>query len=106
MSGFEPRPRHPALARHYEQVSADRQFKAGKTLVERLALRPGEHVLDVGSGRGLLAEYVAEIVGPVGFVTAIDPLPLRIDAGGHPPRGRADPRGSAKALVSGELGAS
>jgi arsenite methyltransferase len=69
----------PDLARHYEQVSADRQFKAGKRLIEQLRLQPGQHVLDVGSGTGLLAEHVADLVGPLGSVVAIDPLPLRIE---------------------------
>jgi len=67
------------LAEHYDSVSLDRQFQAGKLLVQRLALRPGEHVLDVGGGTGLLAEYVAGIVGVRGSVLAIDPLPLRIE---------------------------
>ncbi|MEI9948482.1 MAG: methyltransferase domain-containing protein [Pseudomonadota bacterium] len=69
----------PDLARHYEQVSAERQFKAGRRLVDALRLRPGDQVLDVGSGTGLLAEYVADLVGPSGSVQAIDPLPLRIE---------------------------
>lgn len=69
----------PNLARHYEEASSDRQFKAGKVLVEKLGVRTGESVLDVGSGTGLLAEYVAGIVGPSGSVAAIDPLPHRID---------------------------
>jgi arsenite methyltransferase len=69
----------PDLARHYEQVSADRQFKAGQRLIEQLRLQPGEHVLDVGSGTGLLAQHVADLVGPSGSVVAIDPLPLRIE---------------------------
>jgi arsenite methyltransferase len=69
----------PDLARHYEEASSDRQFKAGKVLVAKLALRPGDQVLDVGSGTGLLAEYVAGIVGPTGAVVAIDPLSHRIE---------------------------
>lgn len=69
----------PDLARHYEQTSADRQFKVGKSLIERLQITPGQQVLDVGSGTGLLAEYVANLVGPSGSVLAIDPLPLRIE---------------------------
>jgi arsenite methyltransferase len=69
----------PDLARHYEEASSDRQFKAGKVLVEKLGVNAGESVLDVGSGTGLLAEYVAGVVGPSGTVVAIDPLPLRID---------------------------
>ena len=71
----------PDLAAHYERASVDRQFKAGKLLIERLGIRPGERVLDVGSGTGLLAEHVAGIVGREGFVQAIDPLPLRIEIG-------------------------
>jgi arsenite methyltransferase len=69
----------PDLARYYEQASVDRQFKAGRQLIERLRIKPGEQVLDVGTGTGLLAEYVADIVGVAGAVTAIDPLPLRIE---------------------------
>lgn len=66
------------LAHHYEQVSAAHQFKAGQMLIEELTLAPGEKVLDVGSGTGLLAEYVAALVGPTGSVVGIDPLPLRV----------------------------
>jgi arsenite methyltransferase len=66
------------LAHHYEQVSAAHQFKAGQILIEELVIAPGEKVLDVGSGTGLLAEYVAGLVGPKGSVVGIDPLPLRI----------------------------
>lgn len=66
------------LADHYEEASSDRQLKAGKILVEKLGLRRGAHVLDVGSGTGLLVEHVAGIVGPAGSVIGIDPLPLRI----------------------------
>jgi ubiquinone/menaquinone biosynthesis C-methylase UbiE len=69
----------PELAQHYEQVSADRQFVAGKALVARLGIREGERVLDVGTGTGILAEYVARLVGASGSVVGIDPLPLRID---------------------------
>jgi arsenite methyltransferase len=72
----------PDLARHYEQASAGRQFKAGQRLIERLKLQPGAHVLDVGSGTGLLAQHVADLVGPSGSVVAIDPLPLRIEIAG------------------------
>jgi len=66
------------LARHYEQVSAGHQFKAGQRLIEKLAVAPGEYVLDVGCGTGLLAEYVAGLVGPTGSVVGVDPLPLRV----------------------------
>jgi ubiquinone/menaquinone biosynthesis C-methylase UbiE len=68
----------PDLARHYEQVSVDRQFKAGQVLVERVGLHPGERVLDVGCGTGLLAEHVAGVVGERGWVVGVDPLGYRI----------------------------
>jgi ubiquinone/menaquinone biosynthesis C-methylase UbiE len=67
------------LAEHYEQISADRQFKVGKDLVAALGIAPGERVLDVGSGTGLLAGHIFDLVGPKGSVTGIDPLPLRIE---------------------------
>jgi arsenite methyltransferase len=66
------------LARDYERVSADRQFQSGKVLVRDLAIVPGERVLDVGCGTGLLAEHIATLVGPSGTVLGVDPLPLRI----------------------------
>src|SRR5262249_15597966 len=66
------------LARHYEQISAAHQFKAGQRLIAKLAVAPGEHVLDVGCGTGLLAEDVAGLAGPTGSVVGIDPLPLRV----------------------------
>jgi ubiquinone/menaquinone biosynthesis C-methylase UbiE len=69
----------PDLAAHYERNSVDRQFKAGKRLIERIGIRPGQSVLDVGSGTGLLAAYVAELVGDDGRVHGVDPLPLRIE---------------------------
>jgi SAM-dependent methyltransferase len=68
-----------ALARDYERISVGRQFQAGRRLVQALAIAPGERVLDVGCGTGLLAEHIAGIVGPTGQVRGIDPLPLRID---------------------------
>lgn len=69
----------PDLAQHYENVSANRQLVAGKRLIEQLGVRTGERVLDLGSGTGLLAAHVTQLVGASGFVLGIDPLPLRID---------------------------
>jgi len=66
------------LARDYDQISATRQFETGKRLVADLKIQPGERVLDVGCGTGLLTEYIADLVGSAGRVLGIDPLPLRI----------------------------
>ncbi|MFI5001446.1 MAG: class I SAM-dependent methyltransferase, partial [Reyranellales bacterium] len=67
------------LAADYDRVSATRQLLSGKRLVADLAVQPGERVLDVGCGTGLLAEHIAQLVGPAGHVLGIDPLPLRIE---------------------------
>jgi ubiquinone/menaquinone biosynthesis C-methylase UbiE len=40
-----------------------------------LGLRPGEDVLDIGSGPGFLACEMSAEVGPGGSVTGVDPSP-------------------------------
>lgn len=82
----------PELARQYEQMSVDCQFRGGCELIDALAVKAGEHVLDVGAGTGLIAAHVADIVGDRGAVTGIDPLPLRIEIA----KGRARPNLSFK----------
>ena len=68
----------PELARNYEQAGIV-QFHHGKFLVGPLAIKATEHVLDIGTGTGRLAEFVASLVGPQGHVIGIDPLESRID---------------------------
>jgi SAM-dependent methyltransferase len=68
---------NPRLAAIYDRLS-ESQFQSGKRLVERLELRSGNRVLDIGCGTGRLAEWIAEIVGPDGNVVGIDPLPERV----------------------------
>jgi arsenite methyltransferase len=68
----------PELARTYEQAGIV-QFHHGKFLIGPLALKAGEHVLDIGTGTGGLAEFVASLVGSQGRVIGIDPLQSRID---------------------------
>lgn len=68
-----------ALARPRDAVSVDSRFEGGVRLVEALAVTAGERVLDVGCGTGLLAAYMARLVGPRGFVLGIDPMPRRIE---------------------------
>jgi arsenite methyltransferase len=67
------------LAREYERISADRQFRAGQALIRELTIAPGDTVLDIGCGTGMLAAWVADLVGDTGSVIGIDPLPLRIE---------------------------
>ncbi len=42
------------------------------TVLDHADLQPGERVLDVGAGTGLLATRAAELVGPSGTVIALD----------------------------------
>jgi len=67
------------LAEDYDRISLERQFRSGQLLIKDLAPRAGERILDIGAGTGLLAEYVADLVGPTGEVIGIDPLPHRIE---------------------------
>ncbi|HXX70287.1 MAG TPA: methyltransferase domain-containing protein [Polyangiaceae bacterium] len=67
----------PLLAQTYDRLS-DFQFESGKRLLDRLGLKSGEHVLDVGCGTGRLACWIAERVGAAGRVAGIDPLPERV----------------------------
>jgi len=67
----------PELARSYEQAGM-LQFHHGKFLIGPLALKAGDHVLDIGAGTGRLTEFVAGLVGSHGRVIGIDPLENRI----------------------------
>jgi arsenite methyltransferase len=44
-----------------------------RVVVAALELEPGETALDIGSGPGLLATEIADVVGPAGSVHGIDP---------------------------------
>ena len=44
-----------------------------REVVRALALRPGEHVVDIGAGPGFLAVEMAAALGRDGRVQAVDP---------------------------------
>jgi SAM-dependent methyltransferase len=62
-----------------------------RMVLAALGLRPGEDVLDIGSGPGFLAIEMAGEVGPEGSVTGIDPSPAMLALASARPR----PAGSA-----------
>jgi SAM-dependent methyltransferase len=66
------------LARRYDQIS-DPQFTHGRDLIDLLALKPSDQILDVGCGTGRLAAYALERLGAGGRIVGIDPEPARID---------------------------
>ncbi|GGP22721.1 class I SAM-dependent methyltransferase [Silvimonas iriomotensis] len=69
----------PALAQQYDEIS-DPQYEHGQFLLQALSLKAGDQLLDIGAGTGRLSELAARHhVGPHGQVTALEPLPLRVE---------------------------
>jgi len=63
----------PATARRIEANYLTREVVAQRREISRrLELKPGEHVLDIGCGPGLLTQDMATAVGAGGRVVAID----------------------------------
>jgi ubiquinone/menaquinone biosynthesis C-methylase UbiE len=61
------------LAAHdYERLWRAQLAPALRALLERAALQPGERVLDVACGTGMLTLAAAEAVGPRGRVSGVD----------------------------------
>lgn len=64
-------------AEDYDRVNAMFSFGSGQLYrawtLRRFGLRPGERLLDVGSGTGVLAASAQRIVGNTGLVVSLDP---------------------------------
>lgn len=65
------------LAKGYTLVN-NTQYQAGLFLLERLTLKKGLKVLDVGCGTGNLTAHIASLVGQDGSVIGIDPSQERV----------------------------
>ncbi|XP_028415849.1 phosphoethanolamine N-methyltransferase 1-like [Dendronephthya gigantea] len=66
------------MASLYSVVSS-RQFQSGRGFLEKLELKPGDKVIDMGCGTGKLTKYIAEQVGDIGEVIGVDPDSARIE---------------------------
>jgi SAM-dependent methyltransferase len=70
----------------------------GPRVAEAAAVRPGQRVLDVGCGTGVLARAVAGRVGPQGHVVGLDPNPQMLAVARGKPGRVAWQSGRAEAL--------
>src|SRR6516225_10845271 len=61
-----------AASDHFDDEPLGFWKKYGERTIERLALRPGARVLDVGCGTGASALRAADRVGPSGRVIGVD----------------------------------
>jgi SAM-dependent methyltransferase len=63
----------PALAEVYHRLTARHQFASpARDLVDILRPPSGGRVLDVGTGTGMVAEYIRQAVGPSGRIIGVD----------------------------------
>lgn len=78
MSKMSASPESAGARAKYEALATtyDRRLGAGRVLhrraVDRLALQPGESVLDVGCGTGLSFEAIEERIGPDGSLAGVE----------------------------------
>lgn len=72
LGGFDPKATYDDASRDYEDASRDYWQYLSVRTVERLALRPGDRVLDVPCGTGPSVVEAAQRVGPSGQVVGVD----------------------------------
>jgi ubiquinone/menaquinone biosynthesis C-methylase UbiE len=69
-----------SIADTYDEVGVDFFGPIADELLQGLALRPGERVLDVGCGKGAVLVRAAAAVGPDGLAVGVDLSPRMVEA--------------------------
>lgn len=64
---------YDSVADTYERVAVPCFAPIARDLLDLIRIRPGDRLLDLGTGTGLVAELARESVGPDGLVVGIDP---------------------------------
>lgn len=77
----------------WDQISVHDQRKLGH-IVNLLAVRPDDRILDVGTGTGVMVPHYLGQLGPSGHITALDysPQMIAVAAAKHPPSSQLEYR--------------
>lgn len=81
------------------------QPRTVRDMLELLDVRPGQRVLDVGSGSGWTTALLAQLVGPAGSVLGIERVPDLVALGARAVAAAGLPWASVRAAEPGRLGA-
>jgi SAM-dependent methyltransferase len=76
---YDPVATFNAVADRYDNVDVEFFTPIGAELVRRAGIAPGDHVLDVGCGRGAVLRPAAAAAGPTGRVTGVDLAPAMVE---------------------------
>jgi ubiquinone/menaquinone biosynthesis C-methylase UbiE len=72
---------YDTIAEEYARISAPQTAQVAADLVRMVGVRPGDRVLDVGTGTGVAAAGAAAAAGDDGLVVGIDPSVPMLRAG-------------------------